>query len=166
MIYVSKINKKQHQCVCNIYDFVFQCSIFIEYFQNIFKVETLINIQFDWKIVNYTAVVIPSIGCYCCNVASTQTIVIDSLQIIFFQIFAFVLSCDVVRVACLSKQASECSFITLTGNFLLHIGENTLQYFFYPYCYVHLSLEHHPTLVSSYQTRIFTTPKPGKWCRG
>ena len=86
---------------------------------------------------------------------------IDSLQIIFFQIFAFVLSCDVVRVACLSKQASECSFITLTGNFLFHIGENTLQYFFYPYCYVHLSLEHHPTLVSSYQTRIFTAPKLG-----
>ena len=123
MICLSKIHEKDHQClypihqqmICSIYDFVFHVSFFIECFHKILKLETLMNIQFDWKIINAT---------------STQTIVNDRLQVIFFHIFVVVCTCDVVRVACLSKQVSECSFITLTGTFLLHIGQNTLQYFF------------------------------------
>ena len=116
MTCLSKIHEKDHQClypihqqmICSIYDFVFHVSFFIECFHKILKLETLMNIQFDWKIINAT---------------STQTIVNDRLQVIFFHIFVVVCTCDVVRVACLSKQVSECSFITLTGNFLWHWAE-------------------------------------------
>ena len=61
------------------------------------EIEISTNIQFDWKIINYTAVIIHSTGYYCRNVVSTQTIVIDSLRIAFFQIFAFVVTCNTDR---------------------------------------------------------------------